>query len=245
MKPGPLIMLLLGSIMSLFAFGLVSAGVVAAIANNAQGPDGYFSTRTVSFSTGTHALTTPRFGSDADTATVAGAPIPRNLDIARIRLEATSPTGNAVFIGIAPRADVEEYLAGVPHSEVRDIRADPVRVRYAEIPGPNRPGPPAEQDFWVESASGSGNQEVTWPVQPGSWAVVVMNADAGRSVDVDVQAGLRIGLLGPLATALLIVGILTLVIGLVLAVLGVIGLGRGGPAPPNRTGSVPGVPVRA
>jgi hypothetical protein len=233
MKPGPLIMLLIGTILTLIGVGLVSAGSALAIANAAQGDDGYFSSRTVPFSTDAYALTSPPLGP----ITSADAPVPLNLDIARIRLEATRLDGSAVFIGIAPRADVDRYLAGVNHSEVRSIQTDPYRVRYAHVAGQAPPEAPTDQDFWVASAAGRGSQEVTWQVQPGSWAVVVMNAGGGRSVDVAVQAGVRSGLLAPAAALLLTGGIITLVIGLALVILGVIGLGRGGPAPSSRTSS--------
>jgi len=233
MKPGPLISLLIGTILTLIGVGLVFAGTVAAIANAAQGRDGYFSTRTATFSTDTFALTSPTLGPVTSTDT----PVPLNLDIARIRLEASSAGSTAVFIGIAPRADVESYLAGVNHTEVRSIQTNPFRVRYADIPGPNSPTAPAEQDIWVASASGPGDQELTWQVQPGSWALVVMNADASRSVDVDLRAGVRSGLLAPAATTLLVIGIVTLLLGLALVILGVIGLGRNGPAPSSRTGA--------
>lgn len=233
MKPGPLISLLIGTILTLIGIGLVVAGTVAAIANAAQGQNGYFSSRTATFSTDTYALTTPPLGpvSNRDT------PAPLNLDIARIRLEATGADSVPVFIGIASQADVDGYLAGVNHTEVRGIQTDPFRVRYADIPGSVTPTPPAEQDIWVASAAGPGTQELTWPAQPGSWALVVMNADASRSVDVDLRAGVRSGLLAPAATTLLVIGILTLLIGLVLVILGVIGLGRNGPAPSSRTGA--------
>jgi len=240
MKPGPLIMLLLGTLLTLIGVGLITAGTVAAVANSAQGSDGYFSTRTLNFSTDSYALTSPTLGP----VTSADTPAPLNLDIARIRLEATGSGTDAVFIGIAPQSDVDSYLAGVNHTEVRGIQTDPLRVRYADITGQDRPEPPADQDFWVESASGTGSQEVIWQVQPGTWAVVVMNADASRSVDVDLQAGVRSALLAPAATALLIAGVLTLLLGLALVILGVIGLGRGGPSPSSRSGpGAPAVPV--
>jgi hypothetical protein len=238
MKPGALIMLVLGTVLSLIGIGCVVVGAVAAVGNAVQGRDGYFSTGPVPISTDSYALTSPELGPVSRT----GDPTPLNLDIARIRLEVTGADADPVFIGIAPRADVERYLTGVNRSEVRDIRTDPFRVRYREIPGQNRPDAPTEQDFWLESAAGPGSQAVTWRVQPGSWAVVVMNADASRFVDVEVSAGVRSGLLAPVAATLLIAGVITLVIGLVLVILGGIGLGRGGPAATNRAGVAASIP---
>ncbi|QYF73914.1 DUF4389 domain-containing protein [Cryobacterium sp. PAMC25264] len=230
MKPGPLVMLLIGTIVTLLGFGLTAAGTVAAIASGAQGENGYFSTRSASFVANSYALTTPTLGPVTTTRT----PPPLNLDIARIRLEATSRNGADVFIGVAPRTEVDSYLASVAHTEVSGIQSTPFRVDYRQIAGSERPEPPEEQSWWAASAAGPGTQEITWSVQPGAWAVVVMNADASRPVAVDLRAGVRSGLLGPAAAALLLTGLITLVIGLALVMLGVIGLGRNGPAPSSR-----------
>lgn len=84
-----------------------------------------------------------------------------------------------------------------------------------------------DQDFGVSSAEGSGSQEIDWDLTGGSWAVGVMNADASPGVSTALQVGVRIGFLGPLAVALLLLGLLILLVGLVLTVLGAGGLGRG------------------
>ena len=238
MKPGPLIMLLIGTILTLIGLGLTLTGTVAAVAAGVQGENGYFSSRTVPLVANSYALTSPPVGP----VTTTGTPPPLNLDIARIRLVATGANDDPVFLGIAPQADVDDYLADVAHTEVRGIETTPFRARYGDIAGTERPGPPTEQDFWTVSASGPGSQEITWPVQPGSWAVVVMNEDGSSPVAVQVSAGVRSGLLAPAAITLLLIGLLTLVLGLVLVILGVIGLGRNGPAPSSRpdAASTPG-----
>jgi len=235
MKPGPLIMLLIGTVLALIGIGLTATGIIAGVAAAAQGENGYFSTRTVPLIANSYALTSPTLGP----VTTTGTTPPLNFDVARIRLEATGANNAEVFIGIAPREDVDAYLENVAHTEVRGIESTPFRVRYGDIAGSNRPAPPAAQDFWTVSAAGPGSQDITWPVQPGSWAVVVMNADGSSPVAVEVSAGVRSGLLAPAAVALLLTGILSLVIGLILVILGVIGLGRNGPAPSSRSGSTP------
>ncbi len=90
------------------------------------------------------------------------------------------------------------------HDEVSDFEVDPFSIRYARRSGHATPSAPSGQRFWAVKASGSGRQTLTWPVRKGSWAVVVMNADAAKGVRADVSVGawvpflvwLAIGLLG-------------------------------------------------
>ena len=91
-----------------------------------------------------------------------------------------------MFVGIAPQADVAEYLGGVEHSVVTEIDRKP---RYLERQGGPPAGPPAEQTFWVASATGAGEQTLEWEPEDGSWNVVVMNADGSRGVAADLSIG--------------------------------------------------------
>ncbi len=52
--------------------------------------------------------------------------------------------------------------------------------RYRAIAGGPPQGPPTAQHFWAVSASGVGQQTVTWEVREGDWSVVLMNADGSR-----------------------------------------------------------------
>jgi hypothetical protein len=153
----------------------------------------------------------------------------------RLRAEPVTP-GKAVFIGIGPQADVERYLAGVHHSELLNVYQRPFRADYRDVPGTSPAAPPADQGIWSASVSGSGEQELTWNLAPGTWEIVVMNADASSGVDVQLQAGFHSDLFRPAATGLLVAGIITLLIGIPLIIFGAAGLGRhagpptGGPA---------------
>lgn len=55
---------------------------------------------------------------------------------------------------------------------------------------------------------GAGPQELTFELQPGEWTLVVMNADADRPVWVDLQAGARTELLGPIGLGVLVSGLI-------------------------------------
>ena len=68
--------------------------------------------------------------------------------------------------------------------------------------------------FWVVSVSGSGEQDLDWTIEPGEWALVVMNADGSPEVSAD----LRFGVLNP--SVLLPVGVASLAVGLVALIVG-------------------------
>ena len=235
MKPGSVILLIFGTILSLLGFSLALAGATTAVVN-AQGDDGYLTSPARSFSVQSYALTSPRMGS------IEIQDVPAN--IGSLRLRAASTSAQDVFIGVAPQADVDRYLAGVNHTELRSLRVSPFRAVYRDIPGSGAPAAPGDQDFWASAAEGPGTQQIDWDLTSGNWAIVVMNADASPGVSVALQAGVRFGFLGPLAVGLLLLGLFILLIGLVLTVLGAIGLGRG-TSPAARPGPAPGVSVGA
>ncbi len=227
-------MLILGILISILGFTALAGGAVASVVGTAQG-DGYITSGNARLSVGSHALTSPRLEAVGE-----GVPPLLPFDVGTLRLRASSmEPGKEIFIGVAPQADVEQYLAGVHHSELLEVDSRPFRAEYRDIPGTTVPAPPGEQTFWSASASGPGEQELTWDLAAGNWAVVVMNADASLGVDTQVQAGFRSDLIQPAATGLLIGGVLALVIGIPLLVLGAIGLGRHAEPPSRR----PGVPT--
>ncbi|TFD31166.1 DUF4389 domain-containing protein [Cryobacterium cryoconiti] len=230
MKPGFILMLIFGTILSLLGFSLALAGGTAAVVT-ARGDDGYLISPARSFSVQSFALTSPRMSA------IEVAEVPVNLGT--LRLRAASTAGDDVFIGIARQADVDRYLAGVNHTELRSVNVTPFRAVYREIPGTATPQDPGEQTFWATAAQGPGTQEIDWDLAGGSWSVVVMNADASPGVTVALQAGVRFGFLGPLAVGLLLIGLVLLLLGLLLTVFGAIGLGRGGP-PSARSAAGPG-----
>ena len=137
-----------------------------------------------------------------------------------------------MFIGIGPEADVESYLRGVARDEIRDVDSDG-DPEYRRIPGTEIPAPPAEQGFWVASASGAGTQELIWEFSEGRWAVVLMNADTSPGVLAEVTVGIRSGALLPIAVSMLVAGGLLLAVAVVIILVAALG-GRGtAEAPPS------------
>ncbi len=68
-----------------------------------------------------------------------------------------------LFVGIGPAGQVERFVAS----------------------GAN----PHQADFWAYSSDGA-DTEIRWDLEPGRWAVVVMNPDGSPGVEADVRATL-------------------------------------------------------
>lgn len=207
--------LVFGSILALFALGLlIAGGALFGISGAWSDPEGYLTTPTFKLSTDTHALTSEQL----DLGAVRNDWLPASW-LATIKISALPLGDGPVFVGIAEETDIDAYLADVAHSEVVwNSDDDPV---YHPREGRSAPALPSEQSFWVASAEGVGRQSVLWNIEPGRWTVLVMNADAAPDVSVDVSTGVRTPWLMIVAVGLLIGGLLCLATGTVLLVFGV------------------------
>jgi hypothetical protein len=176
------------AVLGLLAFGFVAAGGGLLWGNAQKDDQGYLTTHSDRFHTGTYALATENLDVDAD--------VPHFLAgddrYGDIRLRVTPRTDAPVFVGIARTRDVDAYLRGTSHATVTDVNYDPFSADYTAHPGRRPAGVPSAQRFWVASAQGSDPQTISWNVQKGQWSVVVMNADGSKGVDAGVSAGARI-----------------------------------------------------
>ena len=236
MKPGRIVMLVLGTLAALLGLGLLAGAGFTGWANYQQRDGGYFTTPSERYTVDSYALTSPRLNvmtdagpSGVDPAAMAGSVMLRG---------SAADSAQQIFIGIAPQAQVAAYLSGVRHSELTEVRFSPFRAQYRDVAGTKPPARPAEQTFWTASATGPGTQELRWDLRSGDWAVVIMNADASSPVSVDLRGGARSDLLWPVFIGLLIGGIVLLAVGVPLIVAGAAGLGRAG-GPPQGPGQQP------
>lgn len=225
-KPASIAMLVVGIVLSLLGLVVTTGGAAAALLASGQGDEGYFTSRTERYTVASYALVSPQLDAIGE-----GTPERLPFDVGTLRLRATpaEPDGR-VFIGIAPQSNVDTYLKGVHYTELQEVKFQPFRPVYRDIPGSSTPASPDGQPMWAASTSGPGPQELTWNISAGSWTVVVMNADASEGVSADLQAGFRSELIKPAATGLLLAGTLALVLGVPLLVAGAVGLGRHGRA---------------
>jgi hypothetical protein len=110
-----------------------------------------------------------------------------------------------VFVGIGPASDVARYLDRVQVDRILQVNW-PGGMRTEAEPGTRRPKPPDEQSFWVATAHGS-PATLTWPVAPGNWTLVIMNASGASPVSVLASGSITLPALGPIGIVLLVVGL--------------------------------------
>jgi hypothetical protein len=220
LRVGRVIALVIGSLLSVAAFGMLfGAGAIGVATAIERDDDGYFDLRLERLESDTVAVVSD------DITLSSGSDAPEwlfdLLDV-EIRIGASNARSVDTFVGIAPTRDVDEYLADAAHDVVVEI--DGHTAVLARRDGGDDLGPPDEQDFWSESSSGAGTQVVEWDVQGGNWTIVVMNADASAGISADVEVGVRAGVLVAVAFVMLGLGLLLLIGGVALIVFGALGL---------------------
>ncbi len=205
MTAGRVIAIVIGVFVAIPALALFVGGAALTAAYSIQREDGYFERTLERVNTATAAITTEEVDLSAD----PGPPdwVFDFIDFSvRIRATGLDPAAE-LFIGIGPETDVESYLSGVARDEIRDVRIGGA-VDYRTIGGSGVPTPPADEGFWVVSASGPGTQELVWEVSEGTWTAVLMNADASPGIVAEVTVGVRSGAVLPLGVALLFAGLI-------------------------------------
>jgi hypothetical protein len=208
---GRVVLIVVGVIAALLSLGLLAGGTALVVVDQTQrDEDGFLMSPSEDFSTATYAIVSESADVDFGGSESAARAI---LGDVRIRSE----SDRDVFIGIARDTDVEEYLSGVEYSVVTDIEKNP---DYSDHPGGAPTSPPGDQDFWVASASGSGQQTLEWEPEDGSWSAVLMNSDGSRGVASELSIGAELD-------AALWVGIVLLAIGALLAALAALAITAG------------------
>jgi hypothetical protein len=205
MKAGRIAAVIIGVLILLPAFGVFVGGAALTIAHIVEREDdGYFDVTLDRLTSATAAITTSEVDMRADPG-----PPDWFFDLvdASVRIRATGigePPAD-IFVGIGPEAEVAAYLGDVARDEIRDVDSDG-DVRYRPRPGSGSLAAPTEQGFWVASATGVGNQELTWDLEEGEWAAVLMNADGSPGILADVTVGLRSGALLGVGIAMIVIG---------------------------------------
>jgi hypothetical protein len=201
-RAGGITLIILGSIVALIALGLLAGGGVLMWADRTQRDTaGYLTSPSTRLVTSSYAIA----ATDLTVATDAPGWHVSNGALGSVRIVATAGTANPLFIGIAPSADVQQYLDGVAYEQLQGFVGMPGGPDYLRHSGA-APASPVSQSFWHAHVSGSGTQSLTWNLSTGHWAVVLMNADSSQTVAAEVSIGATAPFLFRLALGLLIGG---------------------------------------
>ncbi|MDT7699185.1 MAG: hypothetical protein QOJ30_1510 [Pseudonocardiales bacterium] len=213
-SPGRSVLLAAGAAVSALALAIGGAGVTGLMADTGgRDAAGFVQSGIGHASTTGFALRTTPIRIDSP----AGSAWPAQV-LGDVRLTARADDGRDVFIGIAHSADAAAYLDGVAQGV---WRAGPGANPGLETRTGGAPVTvPAAQRIWVASATGPGEQSLTWTPTGGDWTAVVMNADGSAPLAADVRAGLEAPSLRTASGVAAGTGLGLLVIGLVLIVLG-------------------------
>ena len=203
-------------VLAIATAALLGGGVVIAADTTQRDSDGYYASGVETLTTPTHALVS----NGLDVGTAGPDWLFGQARLGTVRITASGTASRPIFVGIARKPLVDRYLRGVGHDEITDLEVDPLSVTTVRRPGSAAAAAPAAETFWARSASGSGRQTVTWPVQKGAWAVVIMNADGSRGVSSGVSLGAKLGFMRTLGIGLLIVGVILAAGGAVAIVMG-------------------------
>ena len=195
---GRVVLIVVGIVAGIVAFALLAGGcALVAVDRTQRDDDGFLMSPSEDFSTPTYAIVSE--SADLDTG---GAEWALDTFLGTVRIRSDSDERD-VFVGIGPAADVDAYLEGVDHDVVTDFKDEP---KYDRLAGGAPSGPPGDQQFWAESAAGTGELTVDWEPEDGLWRVVLMNADAARGVSSDMSIGAELDSVLWIAIGMLVAG---------------------------------------
>ena len=208
---GRVVLIVVGVIAALISLGLLAGGTALVVVDQTQrDDDGFLMSPSEDFSTASYAIV-----SDSADVDFGGSERAARAILGKVRIR--SESDRDVFVGIARDTDVDGYLNGVERSIVTDIGKSP---EYSNRAGDAPASPPGDQDFWVASTSGSGEQTLEWEPKEGSWRAVVMNTDGSRGVASELSIGAELD-------AALWTGIVLVVVGALLGVLAALAITAG------------------
>jgi hypothetical protein len=193
---------------ALLALAGVAVAAVGGILLGLFGGDG-------TVASGSHPLSTSRAALVSDVADIDD--ISSVADIVgdpRIRITAHSADAEEpLFVGIGRAAQVDRYLASVPKDVVTDFELDPFELTRKPRSGSRQPAPPADQDIWVASGTGTDSATLRWKVRDGDYRLVLMNADGSRGVDAKGDVALTASHVPTIAWSMIGGGVLLLLAG--------------------------------
>ncbi|HSE09378.1 MAG TPA: DUF4389 domain-containing protein [Nocardioidaceae bacterium] len=219
--PGRVLSVVLASLLFLVGGALMAGGATLGVAGATLRNDaGFLMSPTETVSSAGYAIASQPLTIDAG---ASADWVPQQL-LGDVTVEATGAGGGEIFVGVARSVDAAAYLAGVEHTTLLNFEGTPGEAtpEYRQNEGGAPEVPPGDAgiaDIWVATASGTGEQTLTWAPAEGDWTVVLMNADASSNVAADVSVGAEVPVLWGVVVGLLVVGGILVVAAIVLLII--------------------------
>jgi hypothetical protein len=202
--PGRIVATVAASVFLLLGLGMLVGGGAVRIADSTlRDDDGFIMGTTTTWDSPGYAVRSESAEIHTDSADFD---LPARM-LGTLRATADPATADGVFIGVARTADVDRYLRGVAQSTVRDPFDADGEPTIDFVDGGSPSVAPADAPFWVASATGTGEQTVTWEPEQGDWTLVVMNGEGTTPVEADVSLGAELPVLDTVGNVLLVVGL--------------------------------------
>jgi len=207
MSAGKIFSVTVSVIVLLVGLGLVAGGGALLWSNTfLQDSEGYYSTRTVNIERNSYGVTTYPARIEFGPAWLLDWP-----RLVKVKINAKSNNSSGVFIGVAREDDINNYLDDVAYDEIRELDINrpfrPPRIDYREFSGGGLDTTPAEEEFWMASAAGEGNQVLEWGIEEGRYSLVLMNQDGSRGIDIDGKIGVKVPIIGGIGIGLFVAGL--------------------------------------
>jgi hypothetical protein len=232
---GRIVLVIIGAIILLPSFGLVVGGFsLRAIQETVTDTEGFIMSDVKQVDTNTYALVVENIDVNiAEPESPFGKEVTRALgrdlaDFARFKVNAVSNNGKPVFVGIASYTEVSQYIGAVDFDRavVGEWNYDPWSQSFPNFALVYHPGTapttvPTLHSFWSAQATGT-SATMTWGLAPGNYWLIIMNEDASKGVNVDLQMGAKITILNTISNIMLSVGVVLGIIGVIMIYYGAI-----------------------
>ncbi|MDD3718043.1 MAG: hypothetical protein PHP28_05195 [Actinomycetota bacterium] len=218
MSAGRIVLIVVGSLFVLGAIvALFAGGGVIWASQYHKDAEGFHATDPMPMRSATYAVISDTIEIDRGASEALNW---LGMDRMKLGAENDDPS-RPVFIGIADAEDVDAYLSGVEHDEIRRLEVFRSRFDFERRGGSAMPEAPGSRDFWLDKAEGTGEQEIVFDIEEGDYTILVMNADASEGIDVEAVFGVKSsGVVVLIGVAFLVVALALLAGGIVMIVFG-------------------------
>ncbi|WP_322797385.1 hypothetical protein [Tepidiforma sp.] len=197
-------------------------GLVMMVAGAACGASGIASYRALDegdyLLSGPATFTTSTVGFFSSTGELTGDPGAVRRGTVTIRVRVTS--GENLFVGIAPREQVDAYAGAASREIMADVTYDPLDFRRTAVGTERSLPPPASALTWTAAVEGDAPLELTWQALPGEHTLAILHRDASPGLTATLEFGTKFRYLRFSAIAGIVLGTVLLLGGLAFLVSG-------------------------